>query len=368
MLISLLTVSLIIIIAGCLMYWKNSTIKNIENPQSIPPISIIVPARDEEKNLPMLLNSIKKQSLQAHEVIVVNDGSTDKTAEIAKSFGAKVIGLQKNENWKGKTLGCWEGAKLASGDLFLFMDADTWFPNSKGIAKIVSIHQRQSSKGMLSIQPYHTTLKKYETFSLIFNILVVVGMNVFSAIGNKINTPSEYGPFLACTRDDYFEIDGHKAVRDSLVEGIALAENFRKEHLPLRLYSGKGVVHFRMYPVSLQQLIEGWTKSFATGVKNTHPLVMSWIICWIAGGFLIPAFLLFTMFQPSIVWISIGAACYLLYFLQLYIFSKRVGHFSVVLVFIYPVLFFFFVVIFARSWLATNIFKTIRWKGEKIDL
>lgn len=365
---SLLIASLIIIIAGCLMYWRNSTIKVIENVQNTPLISIIIPSRNEENNLPALLNSIKEQSLQPYEVIVADDGSTDKTAGIAKSLGAKVVSLPKNEDWKGKTLGCWEGAKLASGNLFLFMDADTWFPHSNGIEKIVSAYQKQGSKGMLSVQPYHATLKDYETFSLIFNILVIVGMNVFSIIGNKINKPAGFGPFLACSKNDYFQVGGHKTVKGSLIEGIALAENFQKNYLPRRLYSGKGAVHFRMYPSGVKQLVEGWTKNFATGAKNTRPLVMSWIVCWIAGGFLVPIFLLIALFQQNTIWIFIGSICYLMYFLQLYVFSKRIGNFSVWLIFIYPVLFLFFVGVFVRSWLATHVFKSVRWKGEKIDL
>lgn len=248
------------------------------------------------------------------------------------------------------------------------MDADTWFPGSKGLEKVIGAYQKQGTKGMLSIQPYHTTWEIYESFSLIFNILVIVGMNVFSVVGNRINKPAGFGPFLACTKEDYFKIGGHKAVKDSLIEGIGLAENFRKNHLPLRLYSGKGVVHFRMYPAGIQQLMEGWVKSFATGAKHTHPLVMSWIICWIAGGFLIPIFLLLTLFQQSVVWFFIGIICYLLYFFQLYLFSKRIGHFSFSLIVVYPVLFIFFVGVFIRSWLATHVFKSVRWKGEKIDL
>jgi len=350
------------------MYWKNSTIKNVENLQNIPFISIIIPARNEENNLPFLLNSIKEQTVQVHEVIVVDDESTDKTAGIAKSLGAKIVSLQKNKNWKGKTLSCWEGAKSASGDVFLFIDADTWFSNSKSMEKIISTYQKQGGKGMLSIQPYHATEKNYESFSLIFNVLVVVGINVFSVVGNKIHKPSGFGPFLACTKEEYFEIGGHKAVKDSLIEGIALAENFRKNHSPIRLYSGRGAVHFRMYPAGIQQLVEGWSKSFATGAKNTHPLVMSWIICWIAGGFLVPVFFLLTLFQQNLVWIFIGVTCYLLYFLQLYLFSKRLGHFSVWLILVYPILFFFFLGVFTRSWLATHVFRTVRWKGEKIDL
>lgn len=82
-------------------------------------LSIIIPTLNEEKYLPLLLEEIEKQDFDGDlEIIVADAGSKDKTVEIAKSFGCKVVrgGLPA----KGRN----EGAKIAQGDIFLFMDAD----------------------------------------------------------------------------------------------------------------------------------------------------------------------------------------------------------------------------------------------------
>lgn len=86
-------------------------------------LSIIIPALNEEKYLPLLLDSIKKQDFQNYEIIVADANSMDKTAEIAENYGCKIVkgGLPpKARN---------EGAKAACGELFLFLDADVVLPS-----------------------------------------------------------------------------------------------------------------------------------------------------------------------------------------------------------------------------------------------
>lgn len=87
-------------------------------------LSIVIPTLNEEKHLPLLLDSIKKQDFKDYEIIVADAGSTDKTVEIAKSYGCKIVpgGLPA----KGRN----EGAKVAEGDLILFLDADTLLPEN----------------------------------------------------------------------------------------------------------------------------------------------------------------------------------------------------------------------------------------------
>jgi glycosyltransferase involved in cell wall biosynthesis len=87
-------------------------------------LSIIIPALNEEKRLPLLLESIKNQNFFDYEIILADAGSTDKTLEIAKKYGCKVIpgGLPA----KGRN----EGAKVAKSDLLFFCDADTILPNN----------------------------------------------------------------------------------------------------------------------------------------------------------------------------------------------------------------------------------------------
>jgi len=86
-------------------------------------ISIIIPALNEEEYLPLLLESIKKQSLKDCEIILADAGSTDKTLEIAREYNCKIIpgGLPA----KGRN----EGAKIARGDLLFFCDADVILPD-----------------------------------------------------------------------------------------------------------------------------------------------------------------------------------------------------------------------------------------------
>ena len=88
-------------------------------------ISIIIPTLNEEEYLPLLLNSIKKQDIKDdYEIIVADAGSNDKTVEIAKNYGCRIV--------KGGLPACGrnQGAKAATGDLFLFLDADTFFTSS----------------------------------------------------------------------------------------------------------------------------------------------------------------------------------------------------------------------------------------------
>lgn len=96
-------------------------------------LSIIIPTLNEEKYLPILLSQIKKQNFSGgeHEIIVADADSKDKTVEIAKSFGCKIAkgGLPA----KGRN----EGAKIAQGEVFLFMDADNKFLPEKFLEKLI---------------------------------------------------------------------------------------------------------------------------------------------------------------------------------------------------------------------------------------
>ena len=85
-------------------------------PATTQPVSVIVPARNEERNLPTLLRSLAEQSVKPREVVVVDDGSTDRTAEIARQCGATVIASQPlPEGWRGKTWACHQGAPSVRG-------------------------------------------------------------------------------------------------------------------------------------------------------------------------------------------------------------------------------------------------------------
>ena len=92
-------------------------------------ISIIIPTLNEEKYLPLLLDSIKKQSYQDYEIIVSDGCSEDKTLEIAESYNCKTIIAKKDK--RHPSIQRNNGAKIAQGNILLFLDADTALPNDK---------------------------------------------------------------------------------------------------------------------------------------------------------------------------------------------------------------------------------------------
>ena len=114
---------LITIICGRLVFFspkflKKSPAFSISSQNTS--VSIIIPAKNEARNLPHLINSIFKQTAKA-EVIVVNDGSVDNTSEILKSFDVIEVKLAENP-WNGKSFVCYTGVDYASHDLIIFMD------------------------------------------------------------------------------------------------------------------------------------------------------------------------------------------------------------------------------------------------------
>ena len=313
-------------------------------PSSTPSVSIIIPSRNEEHNLPTLLRSLASQSFTPHEVIVVDDGSTDRTAELARQLGTTVILSQPlPEGWRGKTWACHQGTQAARGELLLFLDADTWFePN--GLGKAVSSY----GGGAFSIGPYHAVREACEQLSLFFNLNMTV-----ATVPRGL-----FGQMLLVDRESYRRAGGHEAVRGRILENSWLADRFRAAGVPVRSVTGKGLFSFRMYPNGLRELIEGWTKGFASGAGQTPRATMLLIVAWIIGLMLAPLGGL-----VSGDWLRWGMV-YLLCAAQVAWFSRQVGAFRWSSALLYPLPLLFFFGVFA--WSAARSGRRVTWKGREI--
>lgn len=306
--------------------------------------SLIIPARNEEHNLPKLLASLQQQQTRWHELIVIDDGSTDRTAEIASSHGARVITSEPlPDGWRGKTWACHQGALAASGDLLIFMDADTWFEVG-GLDRAVA-HYRG---GALSIGPYHAVEKNHEDFSLFFNLAMSVG-----------TLPQGlFGQFLMIGRDEYERIGGHAAVRGKVLENFRLATACREHGLDVQSINGKGMISFRMYADGMSSLIEGWTKGFASGANHTPRNSLLLVVAWMSA-LMIPPF----AGCLSGDWLLWGPACALAS-LQVIWIGRMLGSFRLVSLIFYPLPLAFFFMLFTRSAMMSG--KKVRWKGRDI--
>lgn len=332
-------------------------------------LSIIIPARNEATNLPVLLKSIAIQKDKPYEVLVVDDDSTDNTAQVARNYGAQVITFLRDKNhWLGKSAACWAGAQAAHGDYLLFLDADVFLSQENSLLNIVQEFQSLNEQGVLSIQPYHIVKKGYENLSTIFNIIVLVGMNRFSFFQDKLKVAGAFGPSLLVRRDTYFNVGGHAKSREAMMDHVELGKAFLQKDLPVNLYGGKGSLNFRMYPDGLVTLSEGWSKSFATASLSTHPIIVIGISLFISGAFF--SFCLPMYFLALNDWTAtiISLIGYLIYYTHFYRMARLAGNFHWQSLITYPILFVFFVGLFIWSLIKTFIFKRVTWKGRDISL
>ena len=352
------------VFVGFILFYRGPLLdKKKRSPSFIPAMSIIIPARNEEYNLPNLLVSLKNQTLSPLETIVVDDNSTDGTAKIAKENGAQVVACGAlPEGWLGKPWGCYQGASRAKGDLFVFLDADT-FLEPDALEKIAC--NFNEAAGVISIFPYHRIKKPYEAFSAIFNLMQLAGMYQVSLKRNQ-EPAGMFGPCLIISRKDYFEVGGHKAVYGEILEHYVMASVLRKQNIPVHLFMGKGTVYVRMYSKGWKSLIKGWSKSFAGGAERTPRLNMSLSVLWISGLIVSFVLFLFSLFSGGPVAVYFWAGFYLLCVAQVLIFFRSVGNFPVWSAVFYPVNLLFFITVFAFSVYISSKKGKVEWKGRKI--
>ena len=250
---------------GFSFLWKINRLKNIPTSKTnLPPVSIIIPARNEEDNLKRLLGSLQGQLPADGEIIVADDHSQDATARVARQYGARVISsAELPDGWVGKTWACWQGAREAKGEVFVFLDADTFLEPS-GLAKLLAGFSERES--FLSIQPYHQMQKPYEQLSAYFNIIALAGSNAFTILGSRIKPLGGFGPCLVCRKDGLLQHRRpSKGCRGEILENLALGKEFRKAGLEIRCFGGKGILQFQNVPPGIQvhgrwiyQELRGW--------------------------------------------------------------------------------------------------------------
>ena len=321
-------------------------------------LSVIIPARNEERNLPHLLGSLMEQTVRPHEIIVVDDLSEDRTREIAESYGVTVIaGTPLPEGWTGKNWAVWTGYSHSSGDVLAFMDADVRLaPNA--LASL--LRARESCGGVVSVVPYHHTEKLHERLALIFNLL---GVFAFTSPFER-NNPGKglYGSCIVASRADYEKIDGHESVRGEVLDDLLLGSKFREAGIPTANYIGYRLVSFRMYPQGIRSEIEGFSKG---AVLSTSTLDRRTIVCtaaWIVG--LLATELVFPMAATP--WALPLAVGYALYTAQIVYFMRYAGYFGIVVPLLHPLASLFFLAVMLYSLYQVAVLGRVRWKGRDV--
>lgn len=170
----------------------------------MPSISLIIPTKNEEKFLPRLLASIKSQTLQPLEIIVADNHSSDKTPEIAKNAGAFLI--EGGFAYAGRN----NGAEIARGDIFVFMDADTYLPENTTLETVLNLFESQH----LDAAALMLKLDDESQKNIIAKIVYYIFWNTTLRLTNiqKVFIVG-YGYFIICRKNAFIKVHGFSPMR-----------------------------------------------------------------------------------------------------------------------------------------------------------
>ncbi len=321
--------------------------------------SIIIPARNEEQNLPRLLESLSHSTTLPADVLVVDDGSTDNSAAVAESFGARVLtSAAKPAGWTGKSWACHQGAQNAAGDLLLFLDADTYFLPG-GLDRLICRWVRERDpRAVLSLLPYHAMSNEYEQLSIFFNILMAAGAGGFGVVAK----PRLFGQSLLISKSTYVEAGGHAAVRGVVLENLRWASTLTECGARLLCFGGKGTLHTRMFPDGFQQMSESWAKAFFQGASDSGGMVLVAAVVWIASlwSTLLLLIMPYGYGRPGLFFV------YLLFALQILWFARQLGNYSPLACLCFPLTLAYYCAVFGRAAARRTLGRKTIWRGREV--
>lgn len=234
--------------------------------ESVPFVSVLIPARNEEHNLPNILDDLMKFKYPSMEIIVYDDQSTDQTAAVVQRYTAHLRRLQlirggsPEEGWLGKNYACHQLAQVAGGEIFLFLDADVRV-NDGLMEKAISYMQKHQL-GLLSIFPQQimptidsrmsVPIMNWILLSLLFLPLIrITSLQSFSAAN---------GQFMLFDAGTYRSIQPHKQCRHNRVEDIAIVKLFKKHRQKRATLLGTDDIRCLMYH-TLREAVDGFSKN-----------------------------------------------------------------------------------------------------------
>jgi chlorobactene glucosyltransferase len=243
-------------------------------PADAPLVSVIIPARNEIRNIERCARSVLSAAYPSLEVIVVNDHSTDGTGDAARAIAAEDSRLRVVEapdlpdGWFGKQWACTTGASAARGTLLLFTDADTWHASDLLPRSVNAFRMRNAD--LFSVAPHQEMHSFWERViqPIIFGLLSIRygGLEHVSNTRNPMHVIAN-GQFILVRRDVYDAMRGHERVKDCVAEDLALAQEWVRAGRTLVMMVALRQMSTHMY-ASLGEVIGGWRKNIFAGGRN----------------------------------------------------------------------------------------------------
>lgn len=268
------------------------------SPSVFPSVSILIPMRDEASVIAQTIRSLLAQDYPNFEILLLDDHSTDGSADIARQAANNdprlriIDGAALPLGWLGKTWACHQLGQQATGDYLLFSDADVrWQP---GALSALLAEARRTRADLLTAWPTQQTVTWGERL-----VVPLMGFTILAYLPvlavHHIPWPvfaAAMGQCLLFRRPAYQQIGGHAAIRARIVDDMAFAYAIKLNHLRLRAVDANGLIVTRMYH-NWQQVRNGFAKNILAGHGNSLAFLFfsTFFHIWL---FIIPWVLLFT--------------------------------------------------------------------------
>ncbi len=271
----------------------------------LPMISVIIPARNEERNIRRCIEGLVKQNYPNFELIVVDDRSNDGTAQILAELAEAypqlriVPGAELQTGWVGKTHSLVQGARVARGEWLCFMDADTFAqPSLLWSTYEAAVMTRADMFSILTRQELGSFWEKT------ILPLVFLGLS-FGFPAERVNDPGKpdaiaNGQFILIRRPVYDQVGGHTAVKERIDEDKAIAVVIKRAGYRLVVADGRKLASTHMYS-SLAEMWEGWTKNIYPGMQDRL-----WLLTFGAFIGLVVSIALPIWLVGSLIWLAGG--------------------------------------------------------------
>lgn len=332
-------------------------------------ISILIPARDEERNIATCLDSAIAQDESVAEILVYDDHSTDATARIVAAYALRDERVRLVEpsklpsGWCGKTFACARLAEEARGQWFLFLDADARLFEGAAASIVAEAEAREVS--MLSCWPRLEMRGFWEkTLMPLLNFTVFTLYPAPLAERRRLDASLglAHGSCMLMRGDVYAQTGGHSIVREELFEDVRIAQAWRERGHASLCIDGRKVVSVRMYR-SFAEIWRGFQKNFYTAFRRERNFWAFLSLHFFV--FLLPFALAPLAFVSKGGWVFVvaaaAAACVLLMRASL---AARFGHGPLTVV-CHPLGECVLIALGVASWIRSKTGRGVVWKGRR---
>lgn len=259
------------------------------------PLSVLIPARNEETSITAVLDALLASTHGEFEVLVLDDASEDNTASIVAEKSARLPRVQLHrsaglaEGWNGKQNACWQLAQLAKYDRLLFLDADVRL--SKDALTRILAEQEFRQAPLVSGFPLQETGTIAEKMLIPMMHYILLGFLPIDRMRNstEVGFAAGCGQLFLAMKPQYMQSGGHRAIAASRHDGIKLPRAFRQAGFKTDIFDATDIAKCRMYK-DLRQVQQGLLKNATEGIANPKLIVPFTVL--LLGGSVVPVCLL----------------------------------------------------------------------------